>query len=1128
MTTYLCGRLVKHLAAICLPVLLSLAAWGQSNTNCTNHIDNNGNGLVTFNISNTNADAIILTDISTLIDAGAAGTNTFTLYYNTTAINSSGGIWTQGEIGDGLNGWQIAGSETITLTADPNPQQVISGMTVIIPGGSTYGFALSATTTLPYETLNAGDGVNNFPNSGVILQTGDNIGWGGTAASPSSTPVNYPRGWVGCIGWISATPCDGAPNGGTAVSSVTNACPGAPFNLSIVGATLAAGISYQWYSSPAGAGNFTPIAGATTLSYTTTTTEAMDYYCTVTCDYSGQIVTSTTVSVGLNNWMDCYCVPTYLYGSNFDMITNVSAGALNDNPPTNTAPFYFDRTSVQNAIPDFYQGENNIVSITFGADGSQYSGVWVDFDHSGSFETNEFFTAGTNAGASGTAQVSVLVPITALVGQTRMRIRGADDSQPGANQPCGPSNSSWGEGLDYYINIIPMPDCSSMSFPSTANATANPQNLCVSGDINLNIDTAMPVAAGITYQWQTSTTENGTFTNIGTASILPNYSYNTNVSAWYRCQVLCNGTPVLNTTATYVEAVIPAAPVFNDGHQCGPGEVTLSGSVSSGNIFWYAAPSGGTPIGSGNTFVTPPLSTTTNYYASAGAFPSIDTVLGTGTNASTDAVSPFYYVWGGYKHQYLILASELQAIGVTAGTISQIGLYVVPASPGTTYNNFSISMGSTTATDMSTYQPVTEVMYPTTLALTGNAVNMFEFDVPFIWDGSSNIVVQTCFSNETYGGTSVPVRYHTTSFVSHRYNYADNTPVGTICSNATGTVSQSSRPNFYFNATGCETERQLVVAYIHDTPVVDLGPDESLCGDANQALTLDAGNAGSTYVWDDGSTQQTRTVNASGTYFVTVTNEFGCSSSDTTHKDILLAPVVNIGPNDTIICNGVTLELDAGDDGTVYYWNTGTSTQTIEVSENGTYIVIVTNDIGCTIMDTINVTVSGEMPTIDAILIDNIGLYTFSFQAFNPQGSIEEYTWDFGDGTPVSHTISPTHSYSAPGNYLVTLTLGTSYCGLIVYTTSIHIVGIDDISIDEAVLKVYPNPAKNNITVENKGTFNMEELTVTNVLGQVVYQQKAQNSTIHQIDLSGFAGGLYTVRIKTDKGFVTRKFEVIK
>jgi hypothetical protein len=40
----------------------------------------------------------------------------------------------------------------------------------------------------------------------------------------------------------------------------------------------------------------------------------------------------------------------------------------------------------------------------------------------------------------------------------------------------------------------------------------------------------------------------------------------------------------------------------------------------------------------------------------------------------------------------------------------------------------------------------------------------------------------------------------------------------------------------------------------------------------------------------------------------------------------------------------------------------------------------------------------------------------------NYSGSNFLYTWDFGDGTPVSHLVNPTHSYSTGGAYTVTLT----------------------------------------------------------------------------------------------------------
>jgi hypothetical protein len=64
--------------------------------------------------------------------------------------------------------------------------------------------------------------------------------------------------------------------------------------------------------------------------------------------------------------------------------------------------------------------------------------------------------------------------------------------------------------------------------------------------------------------------------------------------------------------------------------------------------------------------------------------------------------------------------------------------------------------------------------------------------------------------------------------------------------------------------------------------------------------------------------------------------------------------------------------------------------------------------------------------------------------------------------------------------------------------------------------------------IDAKGNLSMKSVTVTNVLGQVMYQGVADTETKHQIDLSGYASGLYTVRIETDKGFIIRKFEIVK
>ncbi|MBV6647630.1 MAG: gliding motility-associated C-terminal domain-containing protein, partial [Cyclobacteriaceae bacterium] len=67
---------------------------------------------------------------------------------------------------------------------------------------------------------------------------------------------------------------------------------------------------------------------------------------------------------------------------------------------------------------------------------------------------------------------------------------------------------------------------------------------------------------------------------------------------------------------------------------------------------------------------------------------------------------------------------------------------------------------------------------------------------------------------------------------------------------------------------------------------------------------------------------------------------------------------VNLG-NDTTICVDEILTLDAGSDGVSFVWNTGETTQTIDVDTTGTYWVEVTGATGCTVFDDIVVTEYG-------------------------------------------------------------------------------------------------------------------------------------------------------------------------
>ena len=80
----------------------------------------------------------------------------------------------------------------------------------------------------------------------------------------------------------------------------------------------------------------------------------------------------------------------------------------------------------------------------------------------------------------------------------------------------------------------------------------------------------------------------------------------------------------------------------------------------------------------------------------------------------------------------------------------------------------------------------------------------------------------------------------------------------------------------------------------------------------------------------------------------------GCTSSDAINIGAFTPPVVSLG-NDTSLCPGATLLLDASGPGLGYLWQDGSTTATLLVSTAGPYSVTVTDGNGCTTSDAVNV-----------------------------------------------------------------------------------------------------------------------------------------------------------------------------
>lgn len=161
-----------------------------------------------------------------------------------------------------------------------------------------------------------------------------------------------------------------------------------------------------------------------------------------------------------------YCSPTFQYGADSNMITNVTFGSINNTSPfqSGTTPVYENFTSKST---DVQSGLSYPISVK-GPSGTFPSDVvvFIDFNQNGNFnDAGESFYIGRLAAANPanafTVTANIVIPSNASAGATRMRVlknnNTAAYSNPNApnsiNTACD-TNLRAGQTEDYTVNII--------------------------------------------------------------------------------------------------------------------------------------------------------------------------------------------------------------------------------------------------------------------------------------------------------------------------------------------------------------------------------------------------------------------------------------------------------------------------------------------------------------------------------------------------------------------------------------------------------------------------------------------------------------------------------------------------
>jgi gliding motility-associated-like protein len=206
-------------------------------------------------------------------------------------------------------------------------------------------------------------------------------------------------------------------------------------------------------------------------------------------------------------------------------------------------------------------------------------------------------------------------------------------------------------------------------------------------------------------------------------------------------------------------------------------------------------------------------------------------------------------------------------------------------------------------------------------------------------------------------------------------------------------------------------------------PVITVN-NPTICSGGTATITASSSIAGTTYLWNTGSTTNPLIVSpaVTTTYTVTGTAPSGQTGTASATVTVLPNPIITASATPTTICVGSssTISATSSVSGTTYNWSTGSTTNPITVSPGATttYTVTGTTASGCTGTASVTVTVNPN-PTITASAT-NMTICEGENTTISGSSTIggTTYTWDQGLGAGTSHIVSPaiTTTYTVTGS----------------------------------------------------------------------------------------------------------------
>lgn len=298
---------------------------------------------------------------------------------------------------------------------------------------------------------------------------------------------------------------------------------------------------------------------------------------------------------------------------------------------------------------------------------------------------------------------------------------------------------------------------------------------------------------------------------------------------------------------------------------------------------------------------------------------------------------------------------------------------------------------------------------------------------------------------------------------------------------------------------------------VQDIALTVSADKDSICSGSSTTLRAEVtgGSGNVSYSWTsdpEGFTSDEPepmvTPEVTTTYFVEITDGNAVLEDQVTVAVIPL-PEIDLGPDDSF-CEGETLVIDAGDGHEAYFWSSGETTQSIEVSEAGTYWCEVLNDFGCAERDTVVLTVNA-LPDVD--LGDDFSFCENSSAMLDAGEGFAGYLWNTGEET---RTIEATEA----GTYWVMVTSEEGCVNYDSVSVSVDpLPGQSEITDGPSEVDVYETTASNFTSSEaqNTDTYNWNiEPTEAGIISGM--------GTASEITWSGDYTGNAVITVTTENG----------